>query len=651
VSSIYNASDQVIAPSNFAMQLLRANGVTRPVTVLSNGVPAAFFDLPRRLHDDGRLTLLSVGRLSGEKHQEVILEAIALSQHREKVSLHVVGTGPRERRLRRQATRLGIDARIGAVSDAELMRLYATADLFIHAGEAELEGMSVLEAMASANVVLLSNSDASAATELITDPRAHFDNRDAATLAATIDHWVDDAKGRAEMARTNRNIALERIHSASVISLARIYRELLNRRDETIISTSHSRTRHNVAMRDIDLTDGRTFARGFPHDTFTTLRREAPVFWQTFPPALLTDHDAGFWVLSRYADVQAANRDVELFCSYDGPSVRIVPEVAGSMLVSMDGREHVRLRRLISAGFTPRMVGRLDEQARKWAVSIVERARERGTCDFVHDVAYQLPMHMIADIVGIPIEDRERLFTLTKELLQGDTAEPERVLSVQAEMFEYAHELAGRKRTEPEDDIWTLLTNVEVESDDGDRTALGEFELDMFFFVLTIAGSETTRNAIAGGLIALLQHPDQLAFLRNNPDAIRQAVEEILRWTSPVAYFARRATRATEIHGVPIAQGDRVTLWYPSANRDEEIFANPHRFDVTRKPNNHIAFGGGGPHHCLGANLARREITIMFEELLTRTTTIEILAPPTYSGLTIDNPVLAAVNELPVRLS
>jgi cholest-4-en-3-one 26-monooxygenase len=403
-------------------------------------------------------------------------------------------------------------------------------------------------------------------------------------------------------------------------------------------------------MRDIDLTDGKTFARGFPHDVFTTLRREAPVYWQAFPPELKVGHDPGFWVLSRYADVQAANRDVELFSSYDGPTVRIVPEVAGAMLVSMDGRDHVRLRRLISAGFTPRMVGRLDEQARKWAVAIVERARERGTCEFVQDVAYQLPMHMIADIVGIPIEDREWLFGLTKELLQGDTAEPEKVLNIQAQMFEYAHALAVRKRAQPEDDIWSLLTTVDVETDDGERTELGEVELDMFFFVLTIAGSETTRNAIAGGLIALVAHPDQLAFLRNQPDAIRQAVEEILRWTSPVVYFARRATRTTEFRGVTINQGDRITLWYPSANRDEEIFPNPHRFDVTRTPNNHIAFGGGGPHHCLGANLARREITIMFEELLARTTHIEILAPPTYSGLTIDNPVLAAVNQLPVQL-
>jgi len=408
-------------------------------------------------------------------------------------------------------------------------------------------------------------------------------------------------------------------------------------------------------MRDIDLTDDRVFREGFPHDVFTTLRNESPVHWQGFPATYRGDHDPGFWVLSRYGDVQAANRDTELFCAYDGPQLSIQPEMRGTMLVSMDGRDHTRLRRLISAGFTPRMIGRLEAQARAWTVSIVERALERGTCEFVQDVAYQLPMHMIADIVGIPIEDREWLFGMTKELLQsgdsGNIAPPDTLAEIQMQMFEYAQELGRRKRSDPQDDVWTILSTVEIETDDGDHTALGQIELDMFFFVLTLAGSETTRNAISGGLIALLDNPDQLAILRREPEAMRPAVEEILRWTSPVAYFARRATRATEMRGVSIAEGDRITMWYPSANRDEDAFEDPFRFDISRTPNNHVAFGGGGAHFCLGANLARREIAIMFEELLARTTDIEILAPPTYSGFTIDNPVLGAVRELPVRLA
>jgi cytochrome P450 len=264
-------------------------------------------------------------------------------------------------------------------------------------------------------------------------------------------------------------------------------------------------------------------------------------------------------------------------------------------------------------------------------------------------------MHMIADIVGIPVEDRPWLFDLTTEFLGA--GDPERALprpqqlATQAKMFQYAQELGKRKRAQPEDDIWTLLSTAEVETEDGERASLGETELDLFFLLLTLAGSETTRNAIALGLVALLENPDQLTALRREPAAMRSAVEEIVRWSSPVGYFARRATRDTQIRGVRIAKGERITLWYPSANRDEEVFADPFRFDIRRAPNPHVAFGGGGAHFCLGANLARREIAILFEELLARTREIELLAPVTWSALSIWNPVLVVPKEIPVRLA
>ena len=408
-------------------------------------------------------------------------------------------------------------------------------------------------------------------------------------------------------------------------------------------------------LADLDLTDAAHYRDGFPHEIFAALRRAAPVWWQTIPEALTECADDGFWVLSKYHDIQAANRNTELFSALDGPSLVHRPEMRGTMLVSMDGRDHTRQRKLISAGFTPRMVKRLDEQVRRWAVSIVDEALRRATCDFVADVAYQLPMHMIADIVGIPVEDRQSLFKLTTDLLQaGDPhagVSKEQQIAIQAEMFEYARRLGQQKRKDPQDDVWTILSTVEVVTDDGERTALSELELDLFFLVLTIAGSETTRNAISIGLLALLDHPDQLATLRRDPTLIPSAVEEILRWSSPVSYFARRATRDTEIGGVPIARGQRITLWYPSANRDGEVFDDPFRFDIRRTPNEHLAFGGGGPHFCLGANLARREIAILFEELLARTREIEVLARPTYSALGIYNPVLVALKELPVRLA
>jgi cytochrome P450 len=301
------------------------------------------------------------------------------------------------------------------------------------------------------------------------------------------------------------------------------------------------------------------------------------------------------------------------------------------------------------------MIRKLDERTRAWSVSIVENALEMGTCNFVHDVAYQLPMHMISDIVGIPIEDREWLFALTTDLLRAGDPEwpvsPQEQLSLQIRMFEYAQQLGQAKRSDPQDDVWTILSTVEVEDEDGNRTSLAQVELDMFFLLLLGAGSETTRNALSLGLLTLLDHPDQLHDLRQNPDLLPVATEEILRWASPVTCFARRATRDTVVRGVPIAEGDRVTLWYPSANRDEETFVDPFRFDIRRRPNPHVAFGGGGAHFCLGANLARREMLILLEELLARTSEIEALGPPSYSALGIYNPILLAMQELPVRLA
>lgn len=405
----------------------------------------------------------------------------------------------------------------------------------------------------------------------------------------------------------------------------------------------------------IDLCDPELFRYGFPHHAFEVLRREAPVHWYAFPEGFEGDHDPGIWVLSRHADVQAANRDTERFCAIDGPQLALQPAMGNTMLVTMDGSAHVRQRRLISAGFTPRMVGRIEDQARSWAVSIIENALERETCDFVSEVAYQLPMHMIADIVGIPVEDRQALFTLVNEFLLG--AAPDRALSHEAhmakqgEMFQYARDLGQRKQQNPADDIWTILSTLEVENEDGEPTRLSEVELDFFFLLLTVAGSETTRNAIAQGLLVLLDHPDQMEQMRREPEAMRPAVEEILRWSSPVSYFARRAKRDTEIAGVRIAQGDRLTLWYPSANRDDAVFDDPYRFDIRRTPNHHVAFGGGGAHFCLGANLARREIAILFEELLARVGEIEVLGEPRFTPLGIYNPVGVALTGLPVRLS
>lgn len=400
----------------------------------------------------------------------------------------------------------------------------------------------------------------------------------------------------------------------------------------------------------LDLIDPAVYAHGFPHDVFTLLRAEAPVLWYPLDDRVPDSEEPGIWVVSRHADVEMINRDAERFIAIDGPALTYTPEMRGLMLVSMDGREHVRQRRLISAGFTPRMIGRLEEQCRDRAARLVDAALERGEIDFVGEVAYPLPMHMIADIVGIPEPDREWLFTTMNTILAASdpatsTSRADAQL-LQIEMFQYAQALSRSKRERPDDDVWTTLSTAEIDGD-----GLGDTELDLFFMLLAAAGSETTRNALSAGLPALVDHPDQLDRLRDDRSLLKGAVDEILRWSSPVSYFARRAAVDVELRGQTIAAGDRVTIWYASANRDEEVFADPFSFDITRTPNPYVSFGGGGPHYCLGANLAKLEISILLDELLSRTTGIEVLAPPVWQTFTITNPILVATKELRVRLS
>ena len=410
-----------------------------------------------------------------------------------------------------------------------------------------------------------------------------------------------------------------------------------------------------VSLDELDLTDTALFRNGFPHAVFSRLRRDAPVWWHPRRGGIDALDVDGFWVLSRYADVQATARDMAGFSMQQGPTLQTAPGSVGVMLTSTDGAQHHLLRKLINAGFTPRMIARLESQARDWAVSIVERALETVTFNFVDAVAFQLPMHMIADIMGIPIEDRAWLFSRSNDFMsctdpEYPVPESDRA-SIQAEIFSYGQKLGEEKRRRPCDDVWSILTRAEVENHRGEPTRLSPDELDWFFFLLLLAGSETTRNAISIGLMALLDHPDQLEALRRDPSLQKSATEEIIRWASPVGYHTRTATRDTQIRGVPIAAGERVVPVFPSANRDEEVFEDPFRFDITRWPNPQLAFGGGGQHFCLGAHLARREISILFEELLARVTRTEITGPPRYNVQGIASTVPVSLRELPVRFT
>ena len=406
----------------------------------------------------------------------------------------------------------------------------------------------------------------------------------------------------------------------------------------------------------IDLTDLELYRHGFPHEVFTVLREQAPV-WSH--PA--TEELGGpFWVVSSHADVKAVSADHETFRSFEGPSIPDWdPNARGMMLITMDPPEHTRLRRLVNTGFTPRMTAMLEDHARGWAVKIIEGALEKGECNFVEEVAYPLPMHMIADIVGIPASDRHALFDVVQantEAHNHSLGLPEaEMLARQAaalgQMFAYARELADAKRRSPQDDVWTKLTTAEIQLPDGTTTRLNEFELDLFFMVLTIAGSETTRDAIASGLLALLANPGQMELLRSDPSVLDTAPDEIVRWASPVTNFRRTATRDVVLHGAEIQAGDRVTLWYPSANRDATVFRDPFTFDITRSPNPHVGFGGHGAHFCLGAHLARREIRVMFEELLARTSEIELLGEPVYTVLGPHAMIANSLKDVPIRLT
>lgn len=376
---------------------------------------------------------------------------------------------------------------------------------------------------------------------------------------------------------------------------------------------------------DIDLLDRDVFTERVPHEWFAYLREHAPVYRHPEPDG------PGFWVITRYDDVVATNRDWETSSSDQdrggvvGLEELIEPgefERGGKLMLTMDPPEHTRYRKLVNKGFTPRMINALEPHIRELAVEIVEGAIAKGTCDFVVDVAAELPLEAIAELIGVPLEDRHKIFEWSNRMIGSE--DPEYIVSsdattaAQVEMFMYAQQLADDRRREPRRDIVTTLLEAEV---DGDR--LSELDFNLFFLLLAVAGNETTRNAISHGLDALLAHPDQYALLVDDPSRVTVATEEILRWASPVMYFRRNTTRDHMLGDAEIAAGDKVSLWYISANRDDSVFDDPFTFDVTRTPNPHVAFGGGGPHFCLGASLARLEIRVLFEELAQRVPRLE----------------------------
>jgi len=391
-----------------------------------------------------------------------------------------------------------------------------------------------------------------------------------------------------------------------------------------------------------DLTSPETYAGGLPYEAFRRLRSAAPVAWH--PQA----EGPGFWALTGYDEVVAVSRDSDTFSSeasgvfFSDPP----PESLATlrlMMLTMDPPRHTRLRLIVNKGFTPRQVQRLHRRIEEMASAIVEAVAPKGECDFVRDVAGELPSMVIAELMGIPLDDGRMLYGLTEQMHSDEVGAPSaKSLEAQLAMFNYAHELAEAKLAHPADDIASSLLAAEV---DGER--LSEVEFNLFFLLLINAGGDTTRNLVAGGTLALLDHPDQRQRLEAGPGLLGSAIEEMLRYAPPVIVFTRTATRDTELRGVSVRAGQKVAMFYPSANRDEAHFEDPERFDVTRDPNPHVAFGGGGTHFCLGANLARVEAAALFKQVLARMRGLEFAGPVER----LRSNLIAGIRTMPVRFT
>ena len=366
----------------------------------------------------------------------------------------------------------------------------------------------------------------------------------------------------------------------------------------------------------VDLSDSRSYVDGVPHAYLTHLRHHDPVHWQDEPGG------PGFWAITRYEDCVTVNRDYERFSSAAQgtmPFEMEPDEIAqqGLMMLNMDPPLHTRYRRLVNKGFTPRMVRDLEESIHRSADAIIDEVIETGRADFVTQISAELPLQVIAELLGVPQEDRHRMFEWSNRMVGNEDPEYQDqtalALTSAMELYAYASELFAKKRIDPHADLMSALTTVEI---DGER--LSDMELELFFLLLTVAGNETTRNLMSGAMHAFFQYPEQWQRLLDDRSLLPTAVDEMLRFVTPVMNFRRTAMVDTELSGTKIAAGDKVVFFHASANRDEDIFGDPDTFDVGRNPNPHIAFGGGGPHFCLGTNLARMEIRVMFEHLLDR---------------------------------
>ena len=393
-----------------------------------------------------------------------------------------------------------------------------------------------------------------------------------------------------------------------------------------------------MTLQPIDLSDPRAFARGFPHEFFTELRHESPVWWHE--PTALTPGGEGFWVVSRYDDVVKVFRDAKTFSSELGGTQIFDGKGQGYQLNQSDGAQHRRLRGLVNQGFTPRNIGRLEEDLKRRTREILDAVPVGEVFDFVPAAARELPLQAICSILGIPQSERAELGEIVDLAITAGTGEAMALEHVRR-LSQHGKRLIEKKRREPADDILSVIVHAKL--DDG-SPQLDDRELRGFFDLLFPAGAETTRSAIAGALLAFIENPGELERLRADSSLMKTFIEEAVRWTTPSVYKRRTASCDTELRGETIRRGQKVTVWEASANRDEEAFTDPFRFDVGRDPNDHVGFGIG-VHFCLGSNLARLELRVIFEELLARFESFERAGELEWSN----NNRLVGLLKFPVR--
>lgn len=384
----------------------------------------------------------------------------------------------------------------------------------------------------------------------------------------------------------------------------------------------------------VDLSDSALWQNGFPDDLFTEFRRERPIFHHELTDGVASTVKRDFWMTTKHRHAQRIHRDTDSFTAADGPLIQgIGPIGSFPNVITMDPPVLTKRRRVMSHAFTPKAIGKLEDGIRRRAAAMVDGLLASGGGDWITDVADVLPMSVIGDIVGIPDEDRPRIFDTLDRILKAGaggsetSTEEQEHMALFGEIFTYALELTAEKRRNPTDDIWSTLTTAVVTDESGEELSIPANELEIFFFVLTLAGSDTTKNALAAGLQAFVANPVEIQRYRDDESIRGRAVEEVLRWSSPVAFWTRTTKVDVEMDGITIPKGDRVVSMLRSANRDDEVFADPFVFDIGRTDNPHVTFGGGGPHHCLGAMLARAEIRAALDELLVRADDISLGVP------------------------